>query len=197
MTLPTNHGSALAPLSRARKMLAEATTIEQILQVENLAQRAKEIAAAAGMGREACNSAAHIMLDARRKAGDSLRLMKERGELAEGRRPKLSQAAIVTLDSLDLTLSQSSRYQQEASVPAIYDKLAKERQKEHGRTALGKNTSGIITGSDARDSAGKAVGVSGSLIDRARKVVYSEKTGVRTPDTPQFYTFIHCTSRIG
>jgi hypothetical protein len=56
-----------------------------------------------------------------------------------------------------------------------YEKLAKERQKEHGKTAPGKrgNTPGTITGSvsaDARDQAGKAVGVCGSLIDRARVV---------------------------
>ena len=46
-----------------------------------------------------------------------------------------------------------------------YDKAAKERQKEHGGTAPGKqkNTSGKLTGSDgdARDAAGKALGVSG------------------------------------
>jgi hypothetical protein len=71
---------------------------------------------AAGMGHQAANHAAKIMLDARRKAGDTLRVMKERGELAEGR-IKLSQHARVTLDDLGLTYSQSSRYQQEASVP--------------------------------------------------------------------------------
>lgn len=56
--------------------------------------------------------------DARRKAGDTLGLMKERGELAERGRPeKKSQAAtFTTLDDLGLTRSQSSRYQQEASV---------------------------------------------------------------------------------
>ncbi|MEN6404838.1 MAG: hypothetical protein ABFC77_00045 [Thermoguttaceae bacterium] len=47
-----------------------------------------------------------------------------------------------------------------------YDKQAKERQKEHGKTAPGKNTSGKVTGSDsgdARDAAGKAIGVSGRI----------------------------------
>jgi len=56
---------------------------------------------------------------------------------------------------------------------AIYDKEAKERQKEHGGTAPGKITGGKVTISDfgkARDAVGKAVGVSGSLIDRAAKV---------------------------
>ncbi|MCE5268909.1 MAG: hypothetical protein LLG00_13605 [Planctomycetaceae bacterium] len=49
-----------------------------------------------------------------------------------------------------------------------YDKQAKQRQKEHAGTAPGKNTGGKSTTSDsgkARDAAGKAVGVSGSLVD--------------------------------
>jgi hypothetical protein len=51
-------------------------------------------------------------------AGDTLVLMKERGELKEGGdRKALSQAGIVTLAELGLNLSQSSRYQYEASVP--------------------------------------------------------------------------------
>jgi ParB-like chromosome segregation protein Spo0J len=58
----------------------------------------------------------------------------------------------------------------------LYDEAAKERQKEHGHTAPGKtrNTGGNVTTSDsskARDAVGKAVGVSGSLIDRATKVL--------------------------
>ena len=52
-----------------------------------------------------------------------------------------------------------------------YDKAAKERQKDHGGTApgKGKNTSGKLTGSDgdARDAAGKALGVSGRSVDFA------------------------------
>jgi uncharacterized protein YjiS (DUF1127 family) len=62
---------------------------------------------------------ARLMLDARRKAGETIRLMKERGELAErGRdRKEMSQAATFKLDDIGLTRSQSSRYQQEASVP--------------------------------------------------------------------------------
>ena len=57
---------------------------------------------------------------------------------------------------------------------AFYDKEAKDRQKAAGgdRTSeKGKSASGKLTGTaDARDAAGKAVGVSGSLIDRAAKV---------------------------
>jgi hypothetical protein len=58
-----------------------------------------------------------IELDTRRKASDTIGEMKKRGELAEGRKPKLSQRGIVTLDDLGLTLNQSAWFQQEAAVP--------------------------------------------------------------------------------
>jgi hypothetical protein len=60
---------------------------------------------------------ARLMLDARRKAGETIRLMKERGELAERVGRNGSQPGTHSLDDLGLTKNQSSRYQQEASVP--------------------------------------------------------------------------------
>jgi len=60
----------------------------------------------------------------------------------------------------------------------FYDKAAKERQKQHGGTAPGRKMEGTlpvslpeVKRSDARDAAGKAVGVSGSLVDRGTKVL--------------------------
>jgi hypothetical protein len=58
----------------------------------------------------------------------------------------------------------------------VYDQQAKERQKQHGGTAPGKqaNTGGKCTTSDsskARDAAGAAVGVSGKSIDCGTKVL--------------------------
>lgn len=108
---------ALVPLVRARRMLAEATTIEQIMHVANLAQRAADFAKAANLGLCASNQAKSIELDARRKAGDTLVTMKARGELARRGKPKMSQAATFTVEDLGLTRDQSARYQQEASVP--------------------------------------------------------------------------------
>ena len=78
-----SNGNGLATLSKATRMLAEATTIQDIMAVENLAQRARDYAKAAGMGREATNNAAIIMLNAQRKAGETLIAMQRRGELAE------------------------------------------------------------------------------------------------------------------
>jgi hypothetical protein len=117
---------ALAPISKAARMLAEATTLEEIRQVENLAQRARDYAKAAGLGRDASNSAARIMLDARRKTGETLATMKERGELATKENGGVSQAAtpLLTLTDLGLTRSQSSRYQQEASAKPTRQRVA-------------------------------------------------------------------------
>jgi N6-adenosine-specific RNA methylase IME4 len=101
-------------------MLAEAKTLDEILHVENLAQRARDFAKAAGLGRTAWNQAAVVMLNARRKAGQTLIEMKHRGELAaRGANPKKrkSQAGTITIDDLGLTKNQSSRYQKEAKVP--------------------------------------------------------------------------------
>lgn len=111
-----SNGNGLATLSKATRMLAEATTIQDIMAVENLAQRARDYAKAAGMGREATNNAAIIMLNAQRKAGETLIVMKARGELADGK-PQPSQPGRVTLGDLEITYNRSSRYQQAASVP--------------------------------------------------------------------------------
>ncbi len=57
----------------------------------------------------------------------------------------------------------------------MYDRQAKERQREHGKTAPGKQKTLPATlpevKGDARDKAGKAVGVSGKYIDYATKVI--------------------------
>jgi len=56
----------------------------------------------------------------------------------------------------------------------IYDRQAKERQKNHGGTAPGKKSLPVnlpeLKG-DARDHAAKAVGVSGKTVDYATKVL--------------------------
>jgi hypothetical protein len=113
----TANGSDIAMISKATQMLDRASTIDEIRQVENLAQCARDYAKAAGRGRDAVNSAARIALDARRKSGTVLIAMKERGELAERGRTQMSQRATFTLKDLNLTRSRSSCYQQEASVP--------------------------------------------------------------------------------
>ena len=117
------NGFPVATLSEAQRLLACATTIGEIQKVESLAQLAVEFAKRARLGRAAINAAARIALDARRKAGDTLKRMSERGELAGPGKPKMSHGATLhTLVDLGVTRSQSSLYQQEASVPAdVYE----------------------------------------------------------------------------
>jgi hypothetical protein len=114
-------GGGIAVRSKLQRMLEKATSLDEIRTVENLAQRARDYAKAAGLGRDSINSAARLALDARRKAGDTLNEMRKRGELAErgsNQHTRLSQPAMTTLEDLGFTPSQGSRYQQEASVPA-------------------------------------------------------------------------------
>lgn len=114
----TCNSAELTPVAQVERALEKATSIDEIRNVENLAQRARDLARAAGLGRDAVNKAGRIALDARRKAGQTLKLMKDRGELADqkdGR--KAYHAGTLTLDDLGLTRNQSSRYQIEASVP--------------------------------------------------------------------------------
>lgn len=62
-----------------------------------------------------------------------------------------------------------------ARIKEEYAKLAKERQREHGGTAPGKNTCGKSATSDsgkARDQAGAAVGVSGKTVDYGTKLLH-------------------------
>jgi hypothetical protein len=119
--------SAIAMIAKAQRMLEQATTIKEIRNVENLAQRAREYAQAAGLGRDSVNTAARYALDARRKTGATLKAMRERGELAERGEKQIYQHGIFTLKDLGLTGNQSSRYQQEASVPPdVYEHWARE-----------------------------------------------------------------------
>ena len=118
---------AIAMLAKAQRMLEKATTVKQIRNAENLAQRAREYAKAAAMGRDSVNAAARCALDARRKAGAALMTMREWGKLAERGKPKKHARGISTLPDLGLTRSQASYYQQEASVPQrIYEKWVRE-----------------------------------------------------------------------
>jgi hypothetical protein len=112
--------SSIATIPQVQRMLERATTIGEILQVENLAERVRDFAKAAGMGRDSVNTATRYALDARRKAGATLVAMKKRGELAER---GMSRSATFTLDDLDLNRTQASHYQQEASVPQdVYER---------------------------------------------------------------------------
>jgi len=109
--------TAIAAIERARTLLMSVESFDDILAVENLSARARDLARAAGASRETVNSATKVMLDARRLAGKTLAEMKAAGQLADKGDAMSQRATSVTLDDMGLTRSQSSRYQQEASVP--------------------------------------------------------------------------------
>lgn len=69
---------ALVKLDAATRALAEASTLEEVKQIMDIATAAKTYAKAANLGLEAQNYAAKIRLDAARKAGELLKQL-ERG----------------------------------------------------------------------------------------------------------------------
>ena len=80
----------IGAIPQRRMMLETATTIEEIRKVEKLSQLFCEFVKKATLARQDINSAGCLFLDARRKIGDMLKEMKDRGELAEpGRRTQI------------------------------------------------------------------------------------------------------------
>lgn len=80
-----------------------------------------------------------------------------------------------------------------ARVRSVYDAQAKARKvesgKEHGRGKVPENLPEPIPRSDARDAAGKAVGVSGKTVDFATRVLAQGAGPRRTSGTRSCW---HC-----
>lgn len=81
----TNQGiTSLARLDAARTALAEARSLDDILQIRDVAEMARSYARAAKLGLDSQNYAAEIKLRAERKAGELLRQMpKNKGEAGQ------------------------------------------------------------------------------------------------------------------
>ena len=142
--------SSLAKLSMARKMLAEAKTIEDFNKVGNLAETARNLSKKIGLGLEAQNEAAEIKIRSERELGKLLAQM-PKNEGAKGN-PGGQGAPIVryqddttqppTLSDLGIKKMQSSRCQQIGSLPItkFEDYVAKTKgdEKELTSSALAK-----------------------------------------------------------
>src|SRR5688500_66945 len=102
----------LTVLDQASKLLAEATSLDEIKTIRDKAEAARTYARAAKLGLELQNRAAEIKLRAERKAGCYLGTLKLRGG---DRRSK--QYAALTLNDLGISRDQSRRWQHLASVP--------------------------------------------------------------------------------
>lgn len=145
----------LALVDDASRMLAEASTIDEIKRVGNIAEAARIYAQKARLGLAAQNSAAGIRLEAEAKAGDLLARMKSDGErdAGYGDRRSESQAATPKLATLGVGKDESARYQSVARVAperrAAYVAEATEKGDEVTRAGLlratGDKTAPLMT----------------------------------------------------
>lgn len=105
--------------------MIKAKTLDDVLQIRDQAEALRVYIKAAAEGIVAANAAAEIKLRAERKAGEMLKAMENQNP---GPKPKLkpgpnpneignTMLPISSLDDLGVTKIQSSRWQQEASVP--------------------------------------------------------------------------------
>lgn len=105
--------TTLAAISKAKTMLARATSMDDILNIRDQAEAFRAYAKAAGKGFEAMNAAAEIKLMAERKAGAVLAGM----ELDKGAATERGNSMLPRLDDLGISKMQSSRWQREAEIP--------------------------------------------------------------------------------
>lgn len=83
--------NALANLDRARRMLAEASTLKDVKKIRNIAEAARTYAKAAHLGREAQLKAAEVAVLAAYKAGAILKELPRAKPKAKGGRVKDSE----------------------------------------------------------------------------------------------------------
>src|SRR5215472_8733690 len=155
--------STLALISDARQALAEARTLPDIRRVMEAAsvaadagRRAAKLAEAHGLAADvvrdaeaAANDAAAVRIEAQAKAGELLREMKQRGELArrgQTKQDRMSQRATFGLADLGVSRSESSRWQQVAAVPAEVRAEYVEETKAAGEEI---STDGLLKHADA------------------------------------------------
>jgi len=122
-----NTETALEPISLARQALAEATTLPDMKSVRSWAEALRAYAKSRGMGIEAENQAAEVVIRAERKMGVELRRMAEAGERNAGENSqfagslpggeRLRKSPNPTLGALGLDRYQSSDWQKLATIP--------------------------------------------------------------------------------
>ena len=109
--------TTLAKVGEARRALASAQTLEDVLCIRDQAKALEACLKIVGESLEAANDAAEVKLRAERKAGEMLAGM----EKAKGGRPSETTPSVVSVSAksladLGLTANQSSRWQREAAV---------------------------------------------------------------------------------
>ena len=106
-------GHKLAILEEATRLLAEAKTLDDVMDIRDKAEVARIYAKAARLGLELQNDACEIKLRAERKAGEFLADLSLQG----GDRRSKTHDAFLKLEDMGLTSDQSRRWQLEASLP--------------------------------------------------------------------------------
>lgn len=118
----TENSPGLIRLEGARRALAEARTLDEIMDVRDKAEAIRLYIRAAGLGIEMQNDAAEVKLRAERRAGELLREMpKNKGSQGTGSNQyevRLRPATAPTLRDFGIEKTQAYRCQQVASVPA-------------------------------------------------------------------------------
>lgn len=113
--------TALANLSRAATMLAQARNLDEVRHIMDIAEAARTYARAAKLGLEAQNHAAEIALNAKRKAGEFL----EKLERNEGKINRFSSDTTrgiaspfsAAVEEAQISPQDATRWQQIAKVP--------------------------------------------------------------------------------
>jgi hypothetical protein len=124
----------LARLEDAVRLLAEASDLDEIMQIRDLAEAARLYAKAIDRGLEAQNHAAEIKIRAERRAGEILASMaKNRGATVNGRTVQPSDTTAPRLVDLGISRSQASRWQAAAVVPEMQFVQHVERTRAEGR----------------------------------------------------------------
>jgi len=104
---------SLAKLSVARRALTQAKTLQDVLDVCDVAAAVRSYVKAAGESLEIQNAASDIRLSAERKAGELLASM----DLKPGAKPINDSVSPIGLDAIGITGKQSSRWQLAAKLP--------------------------------------------------------------------------------
>lgn len=147
--------TALARVSIALRMLAEARDLIDVMPIHDWAEQFQEVAKIAGASRDTINLAAEVKLVAERKAGDFLKQM----AMNRGGRPSETpnvllgvsgSAPMPTLAELGITYRESSDWQIEAGVSAADFEEYVAQVKAAGRLLT---TAGLVRFARARAAA--------------------------------------------
>jgi N6-adenosine-specific RNA methylase IME4 len=171
----------LANISHADRLLAEASTVEEVINVADAADAARIYAKRAGMAVPLINKATTIKLQAERKAGNLLRGMQK----ARGGRGKTNDPT--SLVSLGITGKQSSRWQRAAVVPEESFRAYVEEANQSGKEIT---TAGLLKLANAcapKNGAKPAENIEGICTDLGELINRGDKFGTIYADPPWRY----------